>query len=251
LKENTKNYKLFYNRNVSIGVDILDDFLDKLVLQDVVGVIGTPSRNVELQYVERNNVKDLNVKSFKMTCDKLLTVMIGNDYLFYEKDTIKGVIIPEFVDTISYKISNLIYENSIKPNFRLDLVESSDDLLEKLWLAAETNGDVMMPDVRNKWILPIDLAEKLFPIFTHTGIINNGCSGDIIKIGTYKGVDLYSSYQNTVALLCYKGYNNMDSGLIFAPYVIRTSDVLSCKKVELVYGMKEFSSSYYVSLQVR
>jgi len=252
MTSNTKNFDLSYSQNTYTGDTILRKFLNCLCYRNIINVVCASTPKVEISYVERFNLTELNYKTVKILCDKKISFVIDRNFLLENYQMADTIVEYEFADIMTAKISDSIYENSIKPNFRIDITDNADDVLQKLWLAAEISGDVMLPDIRNKWILPVDLAVKLFPIFRQNPKFNTELYlGDVNKLGNYRGVDIFVSYRNTVALLCYKGYDNKDSGMVFSPFIARTKQSPDGKRIEIVYGMELIEPSYFVSLQIR
>lgn len=192
-------------------------------------------------------------------CNRSIGLFVYQDEL-HHMDTLEYVG-QKIGRQLQCEVMDNIYVNGGVFDFRLDTEDDSPDvLMDKLWKASLSQMDktecVMMYD---KWILPHKVVDVLLPYLYSGGYFvpndnDADCPNptDTVLLGTYKGIKLYESHRNTVAILCYYGGKN-DAGCVLVPYLMKTEpDAEFCGyRLELIYGLENLHPDYFVSLQVR
>jgi len=238
-----------------VCTNVFSNILDALHIESIINVAPAHQMAQPYQQIEHIFLGGYEVTSEIILCNRNVGLYIYHDELS-RVDTWEFV--GEHIGAMLHgEIMDDIYVNGGVLDFRLDVEDDSPaELVEKLWKAAISAKDkfewVMMYD---KWILPTDVVNVILPFLYESNMFqpaHNGGGSGLYPLGNYQGIEIFCSYNNTVALLCYKGGDN-DAGEVLMPYTmtIEPSPEFCGYRLELIYGLKNIIPDYFVSLQVR
>ena len=209
----------------------------KLKLHDIVGVQGmakpigliyeltySPSSCAGLMVLKINSCA-VEVKSKTMSTQYNLDML--NDAMGLHSIDLHGEIMQAVADEAVREFHNefmdLIYVTSTDVNFRINMDESPDVIVNKILEACGVVAQNSHRGKANRVILPYELCMYILPYLMDNNMFkynqeDNSC-GDLLHLGNmFNDIEIYSSIRNTVALFGYKGKSETDTGIMFCPY---------------------------------
>jgi len=238
-----------------VCVNVFSNIIDALHVDNIISVAPAHQMAQPYQQLEQISMTLYEVISNVILCNRNVGLYIYHDELMLA-DTWEFV--GKHIGAILHReIMDDIYLNGGVLNFRLDLEDDSPlEIINKLREATTSSknkfGWAMMFD---KWILPTDVIDAILPfLYDSFGFQPSQIGGGsgLYPIGNYQGIEIFCSYTNTVALLCYKDSEN-NAGEVLMPYTmtIEDSPEFCGYRIELIYGLKNINPDFFVSLQVR
>jgi len=255
LKQAMRENIISHGYDEHVCTNVFSNILDALHIESIISVAPAHQMAQPYQQMEQISMCMYEVTSEVILCNRNVGLYIYQDELS-RVDTWKFV--GEHIGAMLHcEIMDDIYVNGGVLDFRLDVEDDTPaELVEKLWKAATSSKDkfgwAMMFD---KWILPTDVVTAILPfLYESNGFqpTQHGGGAGLYLIGNYQGIEIFCSYKNTVALLCYKGSEN-NAGEVLMPYSMSIEDApeFCGHRLELIYGLKNLNPDFFVSLQVR
>lgn len=160
--------------------------------------------------------------------------------------------------------SDLIYQNSMDVDFRIDTDEDPMVCINKFVAASNAVVRASRRGAANRMVLPYELFMHLLPTMMDQNIFelastSNQSASDLVYVGKlYNNIKIYSSIRNTVVLIGYKGNNSeLDAGIIHSPYQLTPMVFASAAQHTIAIRARyathvaDNAKDYYVSIQVR
>lgn len=248
--ENNLNHKLI-NRIVKLLQ--IDNFAGLQPLDRTVGSVYNMTMDNAILNVIANAVSTHNIE-FASRLDSNSMNKSVDVYGTYMEEQYVNFMSTEIVYEMHKKLLDTMYVNSQSVNYRIESNDEPAIILSKLISASMKVSYNSKRGSANKWVLPKSLYHRigsvLKPALTH--VHDQQSSTDLLYCGDFGGISVFTSIYSDVAMVHYKGANQIDSNIIYNIFnLITRVEYGNYIKSSIRMAVSVFSDKNTISLQIR